>query len=153
MNLKDNSFYRADLILHGIDPSGISYEGRIFFNHPDANPDTPTTLENGYAGSFSIFGHGGCYGNVGHCTPRTGMRSFDKRPKSPVESRDIPVIVTDALKQVLLNSQELEVTIVPIVRPENADFIKQIQPDVDTEHCLKFDKFEIALYDAPQSSA
>ena len=44
----------------------------MYLNNPDASPDTDPTPENGYAGSYYIFGHGGCYGGEGHCevTPR-----------------------------------------------------------------------------------
>src|SRR5437868_12271147 len=50
-------FYRADLEIRGIYHGEASYEGRIFFNNPAANEDTAKTTENGYAGSFYIFGH------------------------------------------------------------------------------------------------
>ena len=43
----EHRFYRADLEIHGIYHGGPSYEGRIFFNNPGANQDTPRTRENG----------------------------------------------------------------------------------------------------------
>ncbi len=35
-------YRRADLVFHGVDYGGASYEGRLFVNHPDAGLETPT---------------------------------------------------------------------------------------------------------------
>jgi hypothetical protein len=35
-------YRRADLVFHGVDHGGASYEGRLFVNHPDAGLETPT---------------------------------------------------------------------------------------------------------------
>src|SRR5437016_680694 len=51
----------ADLEILGVQHAEASYEGRVFFNNPKADASTPKTLENGYAGSFHVFGHGGCF--------------------------------------------------------------------------------------------
>src|SRR5690348_16357380 len=64
-SLHRKDFNRADLIFEGVDHSGPSFEGRVFLNNPNATADTPATAENGYAGSFHIFGHGICLGDVG----------------------------------------------------------------------------------------
>ena len=32
---------RADLTFYGLDHSGPSYQVRVFFNNPNAGPDTP----------------------------------------------------------------------------------------------------------------
>ena len=61
----DHRSNRIDLEIYGIFHGEASYEGRIFFNNPNADRNTPKTPENGYAGSFHIFGHGGCLGDVG----------------------------------------------------------------------------------------
>ena len=45
---------RFDLILRDVRHIGVSYEGRIFFNNPDANEETEKTPETGYAGSFYV---------------------------------------------------------------------------------------------------
>jgi hypothetical protein len=55
---------RADLTFSGLDHSGPSYEARVFFDKPDAGPDTPLD-DPAYAGSFSVCGHGGCFGDEG----------------------------------------------------------------------------------------
>ena len=58
-------FSRADLVFFGLEHGGPSVEVRIFFNAPDADESTPTTDEAGFVGLFSIFGHGGCFGDEG----------------------------------------------------------------------------------------
>src|SRR5262245_49035451 len=62
-----SGFSRADLVFYGVDHSGPSYEAWIFLNNPEATLDTPAEPAQGYAGRFTVFGHGGCYGEAGHC--------------------------------------------------------------------------------------
>src|SRR6266480_3079079 len=54
-------YVRADLEFIGVDHSGASYEGRVYLNNANADANTQPTEMNGYAGSFYIFGHGGCF--------------------------------------------------------------------------------------------
>jgi hypothetical protein len=51
--------------------SGGSYEVLVFLNNPRATDSTAHDVEHGYGGRFVIFGHGGCYADVGHCDVRT----------------------------------------------------------------------------------
>ena len=71
-------YYRADLELYGIDHSGPSYEGRVFLNNPRADENTALDIKNGYAGSYNIFGHGGCLGDLGHCDVKQ-RRPYDHK--------------------------------------------------------------------------
>lgn len=104
-------FPRADLIFLGVDHSGPSYEARIFFNNPQADISTALDLEQGYAGSFMVFGHGACYGEEGHCDPRSEYHDvFDLRPPHPLTPITRTVIVTEALRR--LETEELTVTVV-----------------------------------------
>ena len=63
------SWSSAELIVYGVDHLGPSYEVRVFLEAPDADVTTPLTPETGYAGGFTVFGHGGCFGDDGHCDP------------------------------------------------------------------------------------
>ncbi len=49
---------RADLVFYGVDHSSSSFIARIFLDKPDADATTPID-DHSYAGSFTIFGHGG----------------------------------------------------------------------------------------------
>jgi hypothetical protein len=142
-------FTRADLEFRGVDHSGPSYEGRIFFENPRADMDTPRDESAGYAGSFWVFGHGGCFGELGHCDIPQGPRGpFDKRPPHPLTPHFKTVIVTDALKRVLQISKAkmLSVTIVPIV-PERQ--YSRVQVDKDP---LKLESVSLLTYEGLPSS-
>lgn len=111
-------FSRADLVFYEVDHSGPSYEARVFLNNPDASLETPCELEEGYAGSFHIFGHGGCYGEEGHCEPNGRTRdAFDVRPPHPLTGYTKTVIVTDALRRV--REPEVVVTVVAVEAGED----------------------------------
>jgi hypothetical protein len=115
----NHRFSSADLEILGIDHSQSSYEGRIFFNNPKANANTPKTLDHGYAGSFYIFGHGGCYGDVGHCEIHQPLDSYDFRDPNPLLPTLARVTVTDALKYFAKANSEVTITIVPVVGAAN----------------------------------
>ena len=94
------AFTRADIVFTGVRHSATSYEVRLFFNNPGATADTPRTAEQRYAGRFTIFGHGGCYGDAGHCAPEDRTSDeFDLRPPHPLTTHTRTVTVTDALKR------------------------------------------------------
>ena len=113
-------YYRADLEFHGVDHSKASFEGRLFINNPDAGPDTPTD-DDSYAGSFWIFGHGGCAGEEGHCEPAAERRAFDFRPEHQLTTVSKRVMITDKLQALVQPGQDFTVRIVPCIRPELAE--------------------------------
>jgi hypothetical protein len=107
----------ADLELNGIDHSGLSYQGRVFLNNPRANENTALDAAAGYAGSFHIFGHGGCFGDVGHCDVPTGPQDpFDYRLPHPLTPATRSIEITDALKTLrdTSDADTLTVTIVAV---------------------------------------
>ena len=80
---------RADLILYGVDHSGPTYEARIFLDNPKATEETPRDAEAGYAGSYTVFGHGGCFGGEGHCALKERYSDdFDRRLPHPLTPAD-----------------------------------------------------------------
>jgi hypothetical protein len=117
-------FTRADVVITGVDHSAASYEVRLFLNNPAATAETPRTAEQGYAGRFTVFGHGGCYGDEGHCeVPAPSADPTDLRPAHPLTPLDTYVTITDALRRVLAGGGALQtVTLVPVsVTPRRAD--------------------------------
>ena len=137
----DKKFYRADMEFYGIDHSGPSYEGRVFVNNPHANQKTPTTFKNGYFGSFHIFGHGGCFGDTGHCEVRRERRPYDVRPDHPLTPAYKRIIVTDQLKKMGKSTNEFTVYIVPVLNYDGADIAKE-----DIEAVVKVEKISIVAY-------
>jgi hypothetical protein len=108
---------RADLVFYGVDHSGPSYEARIFINNARADADTERVAEQGYAGSFSVFGHNGCFGDEGHCLPDQRLTDeFDVRAPHPLRPITKTVIATEAIRRALVEPavQEVTVTVVPV---------------------------------------
>jgi hypothetical protein len=104
-------FSRADLVFTGVDHSGPSYEARVFLNNPEADLETPRDPEQGYAGSFAVFGHGTCYGEEGHCDPEREYRDeFDLRLPHPLQPLTKTVIIAEALNRV--EGTEITITVV-----------------------------------------
>jgi hypothetical protein len=131
-------FKRADLIFDCIDHSGVSFEGRVFLNNQNADENTPKSPDQGYAGSFHIFGHGGCFGDVGHCEVRGTPRRYDPRPSHPLTPGRKTLIATDAIRKAMAQGKGFTVTVVPIVRA-GTDLC-------DYENVLKFDRILVHTY-------
>jgi hypothetical protein len=138
-------FARADLEFHGVDHAGLSYEGRVFVANAGADEHTPCDEEHGYAGSFYVFGHGGCFGEHGHCdVPDGPLSAFDQRPPHQLTPQRKVVIATGAIARIAESadrtSSGFQVTVVPVV-PASVD------GDADTvEDVLLFDRVTLATY-------
>jgi tyrosinase len=106
---------RIDIEFHDVDHAGPSYEGRVYLNHPEADESTGYDHPS-YAGSYHVFGHGGCLGDPGHCDvePR---REYDPRPAHPLTRARKVVIANDSGRRLLEAASEVTVTVVPIVEP------------------------------------
>ncbi len=125
---------RADLVFYGVDHSGPSYEARIFINAPDATADTPRD-DLHYAGSFCIFGHGGCFGDVGHCDIPEEVDPFDLRGPHQLIGAAKTVIVSEAFARVVAPGDEtMTVTVVAVV------------PGAEDHDVLRFDTIRLLTY-------
>jgi tyrosinase len=113
--IASGDYARADLIFDGVDHSLASYEARIYINAPEA--DLATGRDHpAYAGSFHIFGHGGCFGDVGHCDVPTEPRDpFDVRAPHQLTPATKVVIVTDALKRIVATAVDKSSITVAVV--------------------------------------
>ena len=110
-----SQYGRADLEFIAVDHSGPSYEARVYLNNTNADENTTPTELNGYAGSFSIFGHQKCFGDIGHCDVTHAQDEFDPRPSHPLEPIKKVVIATDAIKRAAEQSAEISITVVPVL--------------------------------------
>jgi hypothetical protein len=129
-------YSRADLIFHGVDHSLASYEGRVYINAPKANASTGRDHP-AYAGSFHIFGHGGCFGDVGHCDIPMGPRDpFDLRQAHPLTPAAKVVIVTDALKRIVAKAAGESITVTVVC----------VAPGKESNAYLKFDEVRLVTY-------
>ena len=96
----NRAFTRADLIFYGIDHAGPSYEARVFMDQRGVSHGADST-HRAYVGSFFIFGHNGCFGDVGHCDIPTERDPFDLRPAHQLEPALRVLTVTDAIHGLL----------------------------------------------------
>ena len=96
----DRPFERADLIFYGLDHSGASYEARVFMDQRGVGGDADTT-HRAYVGSFFILGHGGCFGDVGHCDIPAERDPFDLRPAHQLEPAVRVLTITEPLRALL----------------------------------------------------
>jgi hypothetical protein len=138
-------FTRADVVVAGIDHSGSSFEVRIFLNRPDAVGSTPRDQAHGYAGRFHVFGHGGCFGDVGHCdVPAPTADPTDLRPPHLLTPLTTYVTVTTALRQLLDEGRTLEsLALVPLsLPPARAD--SRLAPEL-----FRYDAIELRTYLTP----
>jgi tyrosinase len=111
----DTNVYRADIEFYEVDHAGASYEGRVYLNNPDADADTGYD-DPSYAGSYHVFGHGGCLGDPGHCEVKP-RRPYDPRPAHPLTKARKVVIATDVVKDAIERDGSTTVSVVPIVEP------------------------------------
>ena len=135
-------FSRADILFHELDHAGASFEAAVFLNNPNADEATERTPEQGYAGAFHIFGHGGCSGGAGHCEVTRAPRPYDPRRAHPLTPTRKVVIATDAIRRVLQGEDALNkmvrVTVVPTVTGGTER--------CDLEDVLKFERLSIQTY-------
>jgi tyrosinase len=109
---------RADLTFSGLAHSGPSYQVRVFFNNPDAGPDTPLIADEGFVGKFAVFAHGGCFGEEGHCEVQPPVSPFDRRQPPQLVPIARYLTVTDAIRDLIgRDEHSVTVTAVPVVRP------------------------------------
>lgn len=137
-----DTFYRADLEFVDVDHSGRSFEARVFVDHDRADLDTPTDLDNGYAGSFYVFGHGGCFGEQGHCEVPVGpLGAFDHRAPHPLAPQRKVVIATERIRALAeAGTESFRVTVVPVVPAS-------VEGDADTvEDVLHFGRITLVTY-------
>lgn len=147
--LAPDEFSRADLEFRGVDHSGPSFEARVYLNNPDAGAETPLTEDTGYAGSFWVFGHGGCFGEAGHCDVPEGPKGpFDRRLPHQLTPQFRTVVITDAFRRVLRadGGSTFTATVVPVVRENPASLVR------DTADPLQFESVSLITYEDPSAA-
>lgn len=107
-------FSRADLVFYGVDARGASFTARVFVDSPGAERDISPTRDDGYAGFLTIFGHGGCFGDEGHCDVPTERDPFDPDPPHALTPQTKLVDVTGRLAEIA--GEVVIVTVLPITR-------------------------------------
>jgi tyrosinase len=136
-------FARAELVFYGVDHSGPSFEARVFVDNENATPETPEE-DPSYVGSFRIFGHGGCFGEEGHCdVPRGPQDAFDLRLPHQQLPHTKTVGITEFLRERLLqhDSAPMTVKVVLVARGWPSD------QEGATGNLLSFERLALVTYD------
>ena len=107
----------VEILFHEVSHSEGSYEVRVFLNNKRATINTERLTKNGYAGRFVVFGHGGCFGESGHCEFELAVNDpinpFRPHPVRPLTR--LITVPTDLIRQNLEKGKMLEtITLVPI---------------------------------------
>lgn len=112
-------YTRADLVFYELDPTGDSYYGLVFLDSPDADHTTSVDGNERFAGWFTVFGHGGCFGDdESHCAPpRLTAPGIELRLPLGIPRQTKTVTVTEALRR-LPKAAEFTVTVVAVVPGE-----------------------------------
>ena len=126
---------RAVIEFTGIDQAGPSFEARVFLNNPNAGPDTPMTPENGYAGSFHVYGYG--------LWPRDSEAGVAAGTKRAPETALLPmrrsIVATEPVLRAAAEGPLSTVTVVPVLPGAKA---KQ-EDDDDALDILTIDEVSI----------
>lgn len=141
-----DEFSRADLEFRGVDHSGPSFEARVYLDNPAADTGTGRDPASGYAGSFHVFGHGGCFGELGHCDIPQGPRSpYDARFPHQLTPQYKTVIITNAFRTIIAAAarKTLTVTVVPVVRDNPVSLVGNVDDP------LHFDSVSLITYEDP----
>jgi tyrosinase len=134
-----SSWQRADLEFEGVEHDGASFVMHVFLNNPDADEATPRTPEQRYAGYLTVFAHGDCWGDVGHCDTAEPVSAFDRRPPHPLLPFDATLEITDALSALPLGTGPDgtgEVTVTVLAFNKNGD----------TDGVLRFKQLTLLTY-------
>jgi tyrosinase len=130
----EHAFKRADLIFYGLDHSGASFEGQVFLDPRGVGRDADSG-HRAYVGSFYVFGHGECVGDVGHCDIPAERDPFDLRPPHQLEPAVRILTVTDAVRQ--LNERTAEAAKVTVIARTTAK---------RSANVLAFEKVRLVTY-------
>lgn len=90
----------AELSFIGVEHDGPSYTVRVFLDDADHVADhTSAGAADQPAARFTVFGHGTCWGDEGHCTvPAEPVSPYDYRHPHPLNPYDVRLDVTGALR-------------------------------------------------------
>jgi tyrosinase len=115
------SWQRADLEFEGVEHDGASFVMHVFLNNPGADEATPRTAEQRYAGYLTVFAHGDCWGDVGHCDIPEPVSAFDRRPPHPLIPFNATLEITDPLGALPGGTGEITVTVLAFNKDGDED--------------------------------
>ena len=107
-------FKRVDLEFEGVEHDGSSFVALVYLNNRKVNEQTGRDPAQGFAAGFTVFAHGICWGEAGHCeVPGEPVSAFDRRSEHRLTPQNVTLDVTEAVEQ-LGAVDSLEVTVVAV---------------------------------------
>ena len=105
------TWQRADLEFEDVEQDGASFVLHVFLNNAEADETTPRTAEQHYAGYLTVFAHGDCWGDIGHCDIPEPVSPFDRRPPHPLIPFNATLEISDSLRTLPEGTSEITVTV------------------------------------------
>lgn len=131
----DVPYRQAFLEFEDLHHDGPSFTTYLYFDNPDIDAEAGVGGE-GYAGRFQVFGHGDCWGSVGHCdVPDGPIHEFDRRPLHPLTPINVAVECTAALRALGDRTETIVTALAYSLEPE------------EKEEPLKFGRLTLVTYD------
>jgi hypothetical protein len=98
----------VQLVFSGVEQAGPSFEGRVYLNRPKVDEATPQTPENGYVGSFHVYGYGRA--SPPALSEAFAQKNADSGAVAPIEKR--LRVSGETIREMIGRSDELVVTVV-----------------------------------------
>jgi hypothetical protein len=131
-------FAPVDLEFEGVEHDEASFVALVYLNNRRVNEKTGRDESKGFAAGFSVFAHGVCWGDRGHCeVPREAPSPFDRRAEHRLTPQNVTLDITDAVKR-LGDVDKLEVTVLA------TDTTGQ---DRRTKDILRFSRLTLVTYE------
>jgi hypothetical protein len=107
---------RVTLEFEGVDHAGPSFTVLTYLNNPDVPEDAGRDVAENFAAAFTVFAHGDCWGDIGHCEPgREPVSAFDARPEHPLTAANFALDITDAVKKLVTTERVPAITVTALV--------------------------------------
>jgi len=115
LNKGELEFKRVDLEFYGVEHKENSCEVRVFLNNKEVDENTELDHEkNHYVGTLHVLGHGGCFGDPGHCSIKPHNNPFDHRLSHPLTPQFRFLKIPEKLHNIVRESESLEITVIVI---------------------------------------
>jgi hypothetical protein len=130
---------RVMLEFEGVDHDGSTFTVLTYLNNPAVPDDAGRDESENFAAAFTVFAHGDCWGDVGHCEPtRDRVSEFDVRPEHPLTPANFAVDITDAVERLVTTERVRTLTVTALVTTADED---------RTKEPLRFDALSLVVFE------
>lgn len=120
-----------NLVVHGLEQAGPSYEVRVFIGNKSANIGTPLHSQYGFVGTIPIYGYGPSMPTI--------PGAADKKARSPM-SREL--ILPEESEKMISGKQAIPLTLIPVhfgkdISAEDVFAVENAELRVKTQEGIK----------------